>query len=62
MRTDEFDYALPPELIGTTLDSGLGFSMPMTDLMKLPGWHATLHAGQIDFLQTCWDDQKVHLG
>ena len=54
--------ALPPELIGTTLDSGLGFSMPMTDLMKLPGWHATLHAGQIDFLQTCWDDQKVHLG
>lgn len=52
--------ALTPEAIGYSLDSGLGWSMPMTRLMGLPGWHATLHAGQIDFLQTCWDDQEVH--
>jgi len=53
--------SLTPEAIASTLDSGLGWSMPMTRLMKLPGWHATLHAGQIDYLQTCWDDQEVHL-
>ena len=61
--TDEVIAALDsltPEEIGTSLDSGLGWSMPMTRLMNLPGWHATLHAGQIDFLQTCWDDQEVH--
>ena len=61
--TDEVIAALDsltPETIGTSLDSGLGWSMPMTRLMNLPGWHATLHAGQIDYLQTCWDDQEVH--
>ena len=61
--TDEVIAALDslaPEAIGTSLDSGLGWSMPMTRLMNLPGWHATLHAGQIDYLQTCWDDQEVH--
>lgn len=52
--------SLTPEEIGSTLDSGLGWSMPMTFLMNLAGFHATLHAGQIDFLQTCWDDQEVH--
>lgn len=61
--TDEFLAALDsltPEAIGSSMDSGLGWSMPMTRLMNLAGWHATLHAGQIDFLQTCWDDQEVH--
>ena len=61
--TDEVIAALSsmtPEAIGVSLDSGLGWSMPMTRVMNLPGWHATLHAGQIDFLQTCWDDQEVH--
>lgn len=53
--------SLTPQEVAMTLDSGQGWSMPMTDLMKLPGWHATLHTGQIDFLQTCWDDQEVHL-
>lgn len=48
--------------ITSTLDSGRGWTMPMTFLMGLPGWHATLHTGQIDFLQTCWDDQEVYVG
>lgn len=52
---------LTPEDIGLTLQSGPEFTMEMTTLMNLPAWHCTLHAGQIDFLQTCWDDQVVHL-
>lgn len=51
---------LPQEALGTTLDSGVGFSMSMTHVISLPGWHATLHSGQIDYLQTCWDDQQVY--
>lgn len=47
--------------IEMSLDSGQGWSMPMKQLMGLPGWHATLHTGQIDFLQTCWDDQHVYV-
>ncbi|HVT14086.1 MAG TPA: DinB family protein [Fimbriimonadaceae bacterium] len=54
--------SLTPEAIASSLDSGLGWSMPMAYLMKLPGWHATLHTGQIDFLQTCWGDQEVYVG
>ena len=53
---------LTPEDIESSLDSGQGWSMPMTQLMALPGWHATLHLGQIDYLQTCWDDQEVYVG
>ena len=53
---------LSPEETAMTLDSGQGWSMPMSFLMGLPGWHATLHTGQIDFLQTCWDDQQVYVG
>jgi hypothetical protein len=52
--------SLTPEAIEFSLDSGLGWSMPMTQLMNLPGWHATLHAGQIDYLQTCWGDQQIY--
>jgi uncharacterized damage-inducible protein DinB len=44
------------------LDSGQGWTMPMTFLMGLAGWHATLHLGQIDFLQTCWGDQQIYTG
>ena len=61
--TDEVIAALDsltPEAIGTALESGLGWSMPMTFLMNLPGTHAVGHTGQIDYLQTCWDDQEVH--
>lgn len=63
--TDEVLAALDgltPEAVAESLDSGFGWSMPVSHLMKLPGWHATLHTGQIDFLQTCWDDQKVYVG
>lgn len=44
-----------------SLDTGFGSKMPMKQVMNLPGWHATLHLGQIDFLQTCWDDQHVYV-
>lgn len=53
---------LTPEDLETSLDSGQGWSMPMTQLLGLPAFHATLHAGQIDYLQTCWDDQQVYVG
>ena len=52
---------LSPEDVAMVLDSGQGWSMPMTRLMALPGWHTTLHLGQIDFLQTCWDDQQIYV-
>lgn len=54
--------SMTPEEVGMTLDSGQGWTMPMTHLMALPGWHATLHTGQIDYLQTCWDDQHIYVG
>ena len=63
--TEEFLAALDtltPEEVESDLDSGQGWSMPMKQLMGLAGWHATLHAGQIDYLQTCWDDQHVYVG
>lgn len=47
--------------VESSLDSGMGWSMSMKWLMKLPAWHATLHTGQIDFLQTCWGDQEVYV-
>lgn len=47
--------------LDTVLESGQGFSAPMRQLIVMPGWHATLHAGQIDYLQTCWGDQQVYL-
>lgn len=52
---------LTPEEVHSSLDSGQGWSMSMEFLINLPGWHATLHTGQIDYIQTCWDDQEVHL-
>ncbi len=51
---------LTPDEIATTLDSGRGWSVPMTWLMNLPAVHALSHGAQIDYLQTCWDDQEVH--
>lgn len=53
---------LAAEDVERVLDSGQGWTMPMTQLMGLPGWHATLHTGQIDYLQTCWDDQTIYVG
>lgn len=54
--------SLTPAETQMILDSGQGWTMPMTFLMNLPGWHTTLHMGQIDFLQTCWDDQEIYVG
>jgi hypothetical protein len=45
-----------------TLEFGGGGSVSMKWLMDLPGWHATLHTGQIDYLQTCWGDQEIYVG
>lgn len=62
-NTDEVIAALDtltPEDVALVLDTSLGWTVPMTRLMNLPGWHATLHTGQIDFLQTCWGDQEVY--
>ena len=53
--------SLTPEEIASPLDFGVGFSPPMTQLMSLPGLHAISHGAQIDYLQTCWGDQEVHL-
>jgi len=53
---------LSDEDVEIMLDSGQGWEMSMKFLMRLAGWHATLHLGQIDYLQTCWDDQKIYTG
>lgn len=50
------------EEMGLTLDSSQGWFMPMTALMNMPTFHAHLHEGQIDYLQTCWGDEEVHVG
>lgn len=52
--------SLTPEEVESTLDSGFGWTMPMTSLMNMPARHAYTHTGQLDFIQTCWDDQEVH--
>ncbi len=53
--------SLSPEEVESSIVSDQFGSTPMKQLMALPGWHATLHAGQIDYLQTCWDDQEIYL-
>ncbi len=51
---------LTAEAMSLELDTSLGWTMSMTRLMRLPGTHAIAHAAQLDYLQTCWDDQQVH--
>jgi hypothetical protein len=53
---------LEPDDIELVLESGQGWSMPMKQLLELPAMHAALHTGQIDYLQTCWDDQVIYVG
>lgn len=53
--------SLTPEEVAMVLDSGQGWTTTMKYLMTLPGWHATLHTGQIDYLQTCWNDQHIYV-
>jgi hypothetical protein len=52
--------SLTEEEIEMRLDSGQGWSAPMTWLMSLPSIHTITHAGQLDYLHTCWDDQEVY--
>jgi hypothetical protein len=52
--------SLTPEEIGSRLVFSADVSVPMTWLMGLPGSHANSHTAQLDYLQTCWDDQEVH--
>lgn len=51
---------LTDEEVAMRLDSGQGWSAPMTFLMNLPTLHATGHTYQLDYLQTCWGDLEVH--
>lgn len=53
--------ALDLSILDKNLDSGQGWSMPMLQVIGLPEFHAQVHMGQIDFLQTCWGDQRVYV-
>jgi hypothetical protein len=48
-----------PEQIDSMIDSPQG-QTPFLFFMKVPAMHLEMHAGQIDYLQTCWGDQEVH--
>jgi hypothetical protein len=52
---------LSQEDLDSTLEARQGGAFTMDYLIHLPGWHATVHLGQIDFLKTCWDDQTVYI-
>lgn len=54
--------ALKPDDLDLKIDSGQGWSITMLQVIGLPAFHATVHCGQIDFLQTCWDDQEIYVG
>ncbi|HET6384875.1 MAG TPA: DinB family protein [Armatimonadota bacterium] len=49
-----------PEQIGAMIESPQG-QTPFTFFMTVPALHLNGHAAQIDYLQTCWGDQEVHL-
>ena len=48
------------EQVGGILDTPALGSTPFTFFLTLPAMHLTNHGAQIDYLQTCWDDQEVH--
>ncbi|HEV2473059.1 MAG TPA: DinB family protein [Chthonomonadales bacterium] len=48
-----------PEQVGANIATPHG-ETPFTFFMTLPAYHLDGHAAQIDYLQTCWDDQEVH--
>lgn len=54
--------ALKPDDLDLKIDSGQGWSITMLQVIGLPAFHATVHCGQIDFLQTCRDDQEIYVG
>ncbi|MCW5938340.1 MAG: DinB family protein [Fimbriimonadaceae bacterium] len=47
-----------PELFETSPQTP-GGPLPMANWMTFPGSHLAEHAAQIDYLQTCWDDQET---
>jgi len=50
-----------PEQVDSVIDApGLG-QIPFTFCMTIPARHLNDHTSQIDYLQTCWDDQEVHV-
>ena len=49
-----------PEQVDGKVKSPQG-ETPFIFFMTLPAFHLDNHAAQIDYLQTCWDDQEVHL-
>jgi len=49
-----------PEQMDSTIETPQG-QTPFTFFLTLPAHHLDGHASQIDYLQTCWDDQEVHL-
>lgn len=49
-----------PEQIGAMIDTPHG-KWPFLFFMTIPANHLLGHTAQIDYLQTCWGDQEVHL-
>lgn len=47
-----------PQLFETSPNTPFG-AIPMSDWMTFPGSHMAEHAAQVDYLQTCWDDQET---
>lgn len=52
--------SVKPEQVGSTVDSPQGRT-PFNFFLTLPAAHLEGHVSQIDYLQTCWGDLKVHL-
>jgi hypothetical protein len=50
-----------PEQVGGTIESPLDRQTPFLFFLNLPGMHLETHTAQIEYLQTCWGDQEVHL-
>jgi hypothetical protein len=50
-----------PEQIDSMIEAPSLGQTPFTFFMTLPAYHLDGHTAQIDYLQTCWDDQEVHL-
>ena len=49
-----------PEQIGAMIDAPHA-QVPFRFFLIIPALHLETHAGQIDYLQTCWGDLEVHL-
>lgn len=47
------------EQIDSTIETPIG-PTPFLFFMTIPANHLLIHTGQIDYLQTCWDDQQVY--